>query len=144
MAYSYNLLSITPTLTCKIYSLNNTALQIFNVTTSHIVRATKGVTNKVTLFMVVHMNECEKDTPRYWLISQQTYNFQKLYFHWTQLIARITFWTPRGHTTNRGRPRTRWRDDLDSFLKHWRRVAQNVVQCRSLVKAYAQRRKFSG
>ena len=49
---------------------------------------------------------------------------------WT---TRITFWTPRGHTGNRGRPRTRWRDDLESF---WHRVAQNVVQWRSMGKAY--------
>ena len=33
---------------------------------------------------------------------------------WT---IRVTFWTPLGHTRNRGRPRTRWRDDLDSVIK---------------------------
>ena len=33
-----------------------------------------------------------------------------------------------------GRPRKRWRDDLDSFLKHLHRVAQNVVQRRSMGK----------
>ena len=38
----------------------------------------------------------------------------------------VTFWTPQGHTGNQGRPRTRWRDDLESFVKHWHRTAQNV------------------
>ena len=42
-------------------------------------------------------------------------------------ITRITFWTPQGYTRNQERPRTRWRDDLESFVKHWHRVAQNVV-----------------
>ena len=47
----------------------------------------------------------------------------------------ITFWTPQGHTGNQGRPRTRWRDDLESLVKHWHRTAQNVVQWRSMGKA---------
>ena len=29
-----------------------------------------------------------------------------------RLKSRIAFWTPYGHTRNRGKPRTRWRDDL--------------------------------
>lgn len=34
---------------------------------------------------------------------------------WT---IRVTFWTPlQGHTRNRGRPRARWKDDLDRFIK---------------------------
>ena len=77
----------------------------------------------------------------------------KLKWNWAGHVARrtdnrwttrITFWTPRGHTRNRGRPRTRWRNDLDSFLKLWHCVAQNVVQWRSIGKAYVQRRTFSG
>ena len=43
---------------------------------------------------------------------------------WT---TRITFWTPQGHTRNQDRPRTTWRDELESFVKHCHRVAQNVV-----------------
>ena len=43
---------------------------------------------------------------------------------WT---TRIMFWTPQGHTRNQDRPRTTWRDDLESFVKHCHRVAQNVV-----------------
>ena len=60
---------------------------------------------------------------------------------WT---TRFTFWAPRGHTRNRRRPRMRWRDDLDSFLKHWHRVAQNVVQGRSVGKACVQGWTFNG
>ena len=60
---------------------------------------------------------------------------------WT---TRITFWTPQGHTGNQGRPRTRWRDNLESFVKHWHRIAQNVVQWRSMGKAYVQRLTFKG
>ena len=29
-----------------------------------------------------------------------------------RLKSRIAIWTPYGHTRNRGKPRTRWRDDL--------------------------------
>ena len=77
----------------------------------------------------------------------------KLKWNWAGHVARrtdnrwttcITFWTPRGHTRNRGRPKKRGRDDLDSFLKHWHRVAQNVVQWKSMGKAYVQRWTFSG
>ena len=42
------------------------------------------------------------------------------------------------------RPKTRWRDDLDSFVKLWHHVAQNVVQWRSMAKVYVQRRTFNG
>ena len=42
------------------------------------------------------------------------------------------------------RPKTRWRDDLDSFVKHWHHVAQNVVQWKSMAKVYVQRRTFNG
>ena len=34
----------------------------------------------------------------------------------------------RGHTRNRGRPRTRWRDDFDSFLKYWHRSKRGSVE----------------
>ena len=37
---------------------------------------------------------------------------------------------------NRGRPRTRWRDNLDLLAKHWHRIAQNVVQWRSMGLSY--------
>ena len=55
--------------------------------------------------------------------------------HWTTCI---TFWMPHGHTRNWGRPRIRWRDNLDGFGKHWHHVTQNVVQWRSVRKAYIQ------
>ena len=35
---------------------------------------------------------------------------------WT---TKLTTWQPRGHTRNRGRQKTRWRDDLDKFKKFW-------------------------
>ena len=55
----------------------------------------------------------------------------KLKWNWAGHVARrtdqgwttrILFWTPRGRTRNRGRPTTRWRDDLDSSVKHWHHV----------------------
>ena len=61
----------------------------------------------------------------------------KLIWNWTGHVARrtgnrwttrIRFWTPHGHTRNQGRPRMRWRDGLNSFIKPWPRVAQNVRQ----------------
>ena len=60
--------------------------------------------------------------------------------HWTTCI---TFWMPHGRTRNGGRPRMRWRDDLDSFVKHWHHVTQNVVQWRSVGKAYIQQWTFN-
>ena len=43
---------------------------------------------------------------------------------WT---TKLTTWEPRGqypgHTRNRGRQKTRWRDDLDKLKKHWHRQA---------------------
>ena len=33
-----------------------------------------------------------------------------------------------GHTTNRGRPRTRWKDGSVSFVEHWHRVARGPVE----------------
>ena len=41
---------------------------------------------------------------------------------WT---TKLTFWQPRGHTRNKGRPKFRWRDDLDKFRKH---LAQGRVR----------------
>ena len=41
---------------------------------------------------------------------------------WT---TKLTFWQPRGHTRNKGRPKFRWRDDLDKFRKHWHRDASD-------------------
>lgn len=34
---------------------------------------------------------------------------------WT---PRVSLWTPRGHTRDRGRQKMRWRDDLDTFQMH--------------------------
>ena len=49
-----------------------------------------------------------------------------------------------GDTRNRGRPRARWRDGLDSFAKHCHRIAQNIDQWRTMGKAFVQRRTFNG
>ena len=84
-------------------------------------------------------------------VRDMTKTMSKLKWDWAGHVARrtdnrwtsrITFWKPRETQRNRGRPRKRWRDDLDSFLKHWHRVAQNVAQRRSVGKAYVQRRTF--
>ena len=60
---------------------------------------------------------------------------------WT---ARVTQWTPRGHTRGRGRPRTRWRDDLEKTQRHWQRLAQDRRRWRVMGKAYVQQRTFMG
>ena len=39
-----------------------------------------------------------------------------------------SFWMPRGHTTNRGRPRTRLKDGSVSFVEHWHCVARGPVE----------------
>ena len=45
----------------------------------------------------------------------------------------VTILEPRGHTRNRGRQKTRWRDDLDKFKKHWHREARlDRQRCRQM------------
>ena len=77
----------------------------------------------------------------------------KLKWNWAGHIARMTdnrwtsrstFWTPRGHKRNRGRPKTRWRDDLDQHQRQWHRTAQNRNLWNDLGKAYVQQRTFEG
>ena len=60
---------------------------------------------------------------------------------WT---TKLTFWQPRGHTRNKGRPKFRWRDDLDKFCKHWHRDASDRLRWRQMGKAYVQLRTFKG
>jgi len=60
---------------------------------------------------------------------------------WT---TKLTTWQPRGHTRNRGRQKTRWRDDLDAFRKFWHRDASNRAEWRQLGKAYVQQRTLNG
>ena len=60
---------------------------------------------------------------------------------WT---TKLTFWQPRGHTQNKGRPKFRWRDDLDKFCKHWHRDASDRLRWRQMGKAYVQLRTFKG
>ena len=60
---------------------------------------------------------------------------------WT---TKLTFWQPRGHTRNKGRPKFRWRDDLDKFRKHWHRDASDRLRWRQIGKAYVQLRTFKG
>ena len=60
---------------------------------------------------------------------------------WT---TKLTFWQPRGHTRNKGRPKFRWRDDLDKFCKHWHRDASDRLRWRQMGKAYDQIRTFKG
>ena len=49
-----------------------------------------------------------------------------------------------GTHKDQSRLRTRWRNDLDSFIKRWHRVAQNVNQWRSMWRAYVQPKTFNG
>ena len=60
---------------------------------------------------------------------------------WT---TKLTFWQLRGHTRNKGRPKFRWRDDLDKFRKHWHRDASDRLRWRQMGKAYVQLRTFKG
>ena len=60
---------------------------------------------------------------------------------WT---TKLTFWQPRGHTRNKGRPKFRWRDDLDKFRKHWHSDASDRLRWRQMGKAYVQLRTFKG
>ena len=68
-------------------------------------------------------------------LTRRTYN------RWT---TKLTFWQSRGHTTNKGRPKFRWRDDLDKFRKHWHRDASDRLRWRQMGKAYVQLRTFKG
>lgn len=54
--------------------------------------------------------------------------------------CKVIFWAPRGFTRDRGRPRMRWRDDLERFNKRWQREAGNRCLWRNLEKAYVQQR----
>ena len=77
----------------------------------------------------------------------------KLKWNWAGHIARMTdnrwttratVWTPRGYKRNRGRPKTRWRDDLDQHQRRWHQAAQDKKLWKNLRKAYVQQRTFEG
>ena len=65
---------------------------------------------------------------------------RRIDYCWTTCIM---FWMSWKHTRNRGRPRIKWRDDLDSFIKR-HCVTQNLDQWRSKGKAYIQQWRFNG
>ena len=44
------------------------------------------------------------------------------------------------YTRNRGRQKTRWRDDLEQHQQLWHRTAQDRNQWKNLGKAYIQQR----
>ena len=56
---------------------------------------------------------------------------------WT---IRITDWTPRYGKRNRGRPATRWRDEIDRFSGHptWKRQAQDRQKWKEHAEAFVQ------
>ena len=52
----------------------------------------------------------------------------RLKLNWAGHLARyqddrwtykVIFWTPRNFPISRGRPKVRWRDDLERFYKRW-------------------------
>ncbi|KAI8422947.1 hypothetical protein MSG28_014050 [Choristoneura fumiferana] len=52
----------------------------------------------------------------------------------------VTLWYPREDCRRRGRPKTRWRDDIRLTLgPYWTRVAEDRAQWRELEEAYAKR-----
>ena len=60
---------------------------------------------------------------------------------WT---TKVTVWTPIGYTRSRGRPKTRWRDDIEKLDKYWHRSAQDRNKWREMGKAYVQQRTLIG
>ena len=54
---------------------------------------------------------------------------------WTK---RIVNWRPRADKRSRGRPPTRWSDDIKRIGGHWIRAAQERTQWSSLKEAYVQ------
>ena len=77
----------------------------------------------------------------------------KLKWNWAGHVVRridycwttcIMFWMSWKHTRNRGRPRIKWRDDLDSFIKRCHCVTENLDQWRSKRKVYIQQWRFNG
>ena len=74
-------------------------------------------------------------------------------WRWAGHVARMksdrwtytsTFWTPYDHRRRRGRPKSRWRDDLDSTFPQWHRMAQNRTQWKEAEEAYVRLRTFIG
>ena len=53
---------------------------------------------------------------------------------------KVTFWTPRNFPRDRGRPKMRWRDDLERFNKRWQQGAQDRRLWKTHEKAYIQQR----
>ena len=75
----------------------------------------------------------------------------KLKWNWAGHVARqednrwtsiLTHWTPRGSKRNPGRPKTRWRDDLQKFQPRWTQIAQDRKMWSNMGKAYIQQRTF--
>jgi len=58
--------------------------------------------------------------------------------HDNRWTVRTTKWTPRGFKRNRGRQKTRWRDEIEKTTKtaNWYRTAQNREEWRKLEKAH--------
>ncbi|CAK1595434.1 unnamed protein product [Parnassius mnemosyne] len=52
---------------------------------------------------------------------------------WAKVTTR---WTPIND--RRGRPRKRWRDELDSFMEDWSSITQNRERWKEFGKAFAQ------
>ncbi|KAI5642043.1 hypothetical protein NE865_05735 [Phthorimaea operculella] len=49
-----------------------------------------------------------------------------------------TKWIPQDGRRRRGRPRRRWRDDIDAFLQNWQSEAQDRDEWRNRGEAFAQ------
>ena len=87
------------------------------------------------------------------LIRQQTevcdviYRTANLKWQWAGHVARlkdhrwtrkILEWKPRNTTRNRGRPPTRWTDDIKRCAGNWLSVAQDRRRWREIGEAYVQ------
>jgi len=81
-------------------------------------------------------------------ITDAIYLLKKLKWNWAGHIARrtddrwtklILEWRPRQDALrNRGRPPTRWSDDLKRFRGNWIQVAQDREEWKDLREAYVQ------
>ncbi|PZC84750.1 hypothetical protein B5X24_HaOG203740 [Helicoverpa armigera] len=77
----------------------------------------------------------------------------KLKWDWAGHICRMhpdkwanitTKWIPEDGRRPRGRPRKRWREDLDSFLSDWPQAARDKEKWKALGEAFAQQWDSTG
>ena len=61
--------------------------------------------------------------------------------HYDRWARVITQWVPEDGRRCRGRPRKRWRDDLDAFMRDWPEKAIQWKEWKAMVETFAQQRE---